>query len=294
MSHILSLRGIGQPIAYFPKLSIYLGCINAGVFLGQMVFWSDKTDNPLGVYKTSEEITKETGLSYKQQVSARKKLVSLGLISETYKRLDHRLYFKFNTERFDEWFSEMLLANEQNGISPNDEMEFPELPKGHFGEIPNVSSGTNKKVVREQPKGHFVIQEITTENTTKNTSDIQTHIGGLEFQNLEWQPDLNLLLNVIRTSGIGANAQSVINMPDYQFHLGNFNAHWENKTDLTENQRTRKFAQWLILEFKKIKPSGQQKSASKTTSVVNRNVNDAWPEIPEYAPASDIDTGDML
>ena len=96
MSHILSLRGTGQPIAYFPKLGKYIGCVKAGIFLGQMVFWSDKTDNPLGVYKTSEQIEEETGLSYREQVSARKKLVALGLISETYKRLDHRLYFKFN------------------------------------------------------------------------------------------------------------------------------------------------------------------------------------------------------
>lgn len=147
MSHYLSIRGIGQPIAYFPKLSIYLGCINAGVLLGQMIFWHDKTDNPLGVYKTAEEITQETGLSYKQQINARKKLVSLGLITETYKRLDHRLFFKFNVERFDEWFTEMLLANE-----------------------PNVSSRTAQTEVREELKGQIVIQK----NTTKNTSKITT------------------------------------------------------------------------------------------------------------------------
>lgn len=114
-----------------------------------------------------------------------------------------------------------------------------------------------------------------------------------ENQDESWKPDSNFLLNVIRES-VGIQAQSVLDMADYDFHLGNFNAHWENKTDLTENQRTRKFAQWLILEFKKIKPSGQQKTASKTTSGLSRNVNDAWPEIPEYAPAADIDTGDML
>ncbi|MFW1807615.1 hypothetical protein ACG9Z8_06455 [Acinetobacter ursingii] len=115
-----------------------------------------------------------------------------------------------------------------------------------------------------------------------------------ENQNGSWKPDSNFLLNVIRES-VGIQAQKVLDMPDYEFHLGNFNAHWENKIDLTENQRTRKFAQWLIIEFKKIKSSGQPKSAGKTTPVVNRNVNDAWGEIPEYAPAvDDIDLGDMV
>lgn len=129
-----------------------------------------------------------------------------------------------------------------------------------------------------------------TDNRINNTHTLSAD----ENQNESWKPDSNILINVIRES-VGIQAQSVLDMPDFQFHLGNFNAHWENKTDLTENQRTRKFAQWLILEFKKIKTSGQQKSTSKTTSGVNRNVNDAWPEIPEHAPAvDDIDLGGMV
>lgn len=138
---------------------------------------------------------------------------------------------------------------------------------------------------------------IATDKTQNRIDNINTHtLSASENENQDesWKPDSNFLLNVIRES-VGVQAQSVLDMSDFQFHLGNFNAHWENKTDLTENQRTRKFAQWLILEFKKIKTSGQQKSTSKTTSGVNRNVNDAWPEIPEYAPAvDDIDLGGMV
>ena len=131
-----------------------------------------------------------------------------------------------------------------------------------------------------------------TDNRINNTHTLSASENA--NQDESWKPDSNFLLNVIRES-VGIQAQSVLDMSDFQFHLGNFNAHWENKTDLTENQRTRKFAQWLILEFKKIKTSGQQKSTSKTTSGVNRNVNDAWPEIPEHAPAvDDIDLGGMV
>lgn len=107
-----------------------------------------------------------------------------------------------------------------------------------------------------------------------------------ENQNESWKPDSNILINVIRES-VGIQAQSVLDMPDYEFHLGNFNAHWENKIDLTENQRTRKFAQWLILEFKKTKSSGQPKNQSKSNPTVSRNVNDAHGDIPDYAPAVD-------
>lgn len=94
------------------------------------------------------------------------------------------------------------------------------------------------------------------------------------------------MINVIRES-VGIQAQSVLDMPDYEFHLGNFNAYREDKIGLTENQRTRKFAQWLIQEFKKAKSSGQPKNQRKSNPTVSRNVNDAHGDIPDYAPAVD-------
>ncbi|MGM1003032.1 hypothetical protein [Acinetobacter haemolyticus] len=107
-----------------------------------------------------------------------------------------------------------------------------------------------------------------------------------------WTPNSEILLNVIRQS-MGIQAEQVIAMHDYEFHLGNFNAHWENKVDLTENQKTRKFAQWLILEFKK--PKSSVKTKSKKSSNTSRNVNDAWGDEQQYAPAvDDIDLEGML
>ncbi|MDR7655517.1 hypothetical protein [Acinetobacter junii] len=89
-----------------------------------------------------------------------------------------------------------------------------------------------------------------------------------------WTPNPEILLNVIRES-VGIQAESVIAMPEYKFHLGNFNAHWENKIDLTENQKTRKFAQWLILEFKKQAVSNNKSKPEKAIQT-SLNVNEAW------------------
>lgn len=256
MSHILSLRGTGQPIAYFPKLGKYIGCVKAGIFLGQMVFWSDKTDNPLGVYKTSEQIEEETGLSYREQVSARKKLVALGLISETYKRLDHRLYFKFNEECFDNWLSEVILANVQS-----------------------VSSPTDESAVREQTKAQFV----TTENTTKNTTDINTHNNAqTEIQNPDsWKPNLDQLANALRTTKYSQRVSEILGMEDFQFHLGNFNVHHEKNHQISDNQKLRKFAQWIFQEFEKQMAKAERderKTKGYGTEKQNSNldVNTAW------------------
>lgn len=171
-----------------------------------------------------------------------------------------------------------------------------------------TESNKNSSNVPQEFQNHS--KGIPMENTLKGTEhngqgqvrdNINTHTQSASEnqkpqseESKPWKPDSEILLNVIRQS-MGIQAEQVITMPDYEFHLGNFNAHWENKTDLTENQRTRKFAQWLILEFKKIKPSGQQKPSSKTNTAVSRNVNDAWGKPQDYAPAvDDIDLEGML
>ncbi|WP_151765331.1 YdaU family protein [Acinetobacter soli] len=160
---------------------------------------------------------------------------------------------------------------------------------------PEDNPNTSEMVINENPKETQSVILGSQSETQKNLNRkplTDNHINNThtlsadENQNESWKPDSNILINVIRES-VGIQAQSVLDMPDYEFHLGNFNAHWENKIDLTENQRTRKFAQWLILEFKKAKSSGQPKNQSKSNPTVSRNVNDAHGDIPDYAPAVD-------
>lgn len=105
MSHYLTLKRIGQAVAYYPNLTKKLGNVNASILLSQFIYWHDKTEHPLGVYKTQDEIKAETGLSRKEQETGRKVLRELGLITETYKRTEHKLYFLFHPEVFDEWFN---------------------------------------------------------------------------------------------------------------------------------------------------------------------------------------------
>lgn len=151
MSHYLTLKGVGHPVAYFPKLGSYLDSVTAGVFLCQMIYWHDKATSELGVYKSSEEITNETGLTYREQATARKKLVALGLIEEKNKRLEHRIYFLFKPDVFDDWLSGCL------GIE--------------IGERRKRISGSAESASRRTTKTQFVIQENTQENTTDINSE---------------------------------------------------------------------------------------------------------------------------
>jgi hypothetical protein len=69
-------------VGYSPDLAKLVGGATTGLFLSQLLFLSDKGANPEGwVYKSEQEMSKETGLSKREQQTARRKLLSLGVIA---------------------------------------------------------------------------------------------------------------------------------------------------------------------------------------------------------------------
>jgi hypothetical protein len=69
-------------VGYSPDLARIVGGATIGLFLSQLLFLSDKGHNPEGwIYKSEAEMGKETGLTKREQQSARRKLLSLGVIA---------------------------------------------------------------------------------------------------------------------------------------------------------------------------------------------------------------------
>jgi hypothetical protein len=69
-------------VGYSPDLARIVGGVTIGLFLSQLLFLSDKGANPDGwVYKSEQEMGKETGLSKREQQTARRKLLALGIIA---------------------------------------------------------------------------------------------------------------------------------------------------------------------------------------------------------------------
>jgi len=69
-------------IGYSPDLARIVGGATIGLFLSQLLFLSDKGHDPDGwVYKSEAEMGKETGLTKREQQTARRKLLSLGVIA---------------------------------------------------------------------------------------------------------------------------------------------------------------------------------------------------------------------
>ena len=149
------LRYTGRPIAYHPRLAKPLGSVNAAILFGQLVYWHDKTNNPLGVYKTALEIEEETGLSTKEQETARKKLKERGVLIETLKRLEHRLFFKIDFDAYDAYMDEYISENPcYITVSPHSQ-------KG--------DSGSANYTLDETQKGDSYIGALDYHNITTDT-----------------------------------------------------------------------------------------------------------------------------
>jgi hypothetical protein len=130
-----------------------------------------KQHDPDGwIYKTVEEITCETGLSYREQATARKHLINLGVLEEHHNRLEHKMFFRINHERLDTVW-EAWLEKEESRIcnSRTAESAFREVRNAQFGECGKRNSGTAESAVRID-KGTETTSEITSETTTENIS----------------------------------------------------------------------------------------------------------------------------
>lgn len=104
-SQVMSKRYLGRPVAYYPNLAKILGGVNATVFWCQLYYWTDKQHDPEGwIYKTQDELMEETGLSFDEQRTVRKKLKDKGVLEEEYRRLEHKLYYRLNFDAFDALF----------------------------------------------------------------------------------------------------------------------------------------------------------------------------------------------
>ena len=157
------LFDFGRPVAYYPGLVKHFGSVNAVLFFCQIFYWKDKSYSELGVYKSSDDITEETGLTYREQQSARKKLKELGILEETEKRLEHRIYFRINLEKLNETLTQVV------DFTPNDKSAFRETTKAHSGKRQKRIPGNDKSAFRETTKAHSDHTEITSEITSEIT-----------------------------------------------------------------------------------------------------------------------------
>lgn len=125
------LRGLGQPATYYPEMRKITGSLTSTVFFFNFYYWTGSESSKDGwIYKSAEQIEKETGLTYDEQRGARMKLKKLGLIEEHYRRFEHLMYYRVRPDMLDHLWVEVYgdsqireLGNSQMGDMGNSQFD---------------------------------------------------------------------------------------------------------------------------------------------------------------------------
>lgn len=101
----------GRPIAYYPRLRQIAGSTNAAILLCQLIYWTGKQRDPDGwIQKRAkpgestnfgpfeQSLADETGMTYDEELTARRLLRPRGLIKERLDRVNHCVYFRVDLE----------------------------------------------------------------------------------------------------------------------------------------------------------------------------------------------------
>jgi hypothetical protein len=175
------LTDVGRPIAYYPGLRRITGSTTATVFVCQLLYWTGKEKDGDGwIYKVSDEIENETGLSYDEQKTAREKLLAAGLIEEKYARLEHRMYFKVNLETLNELWGNGESDIRETGNTALGKAESPDSLNRNLTE--NTSQNTNNGAKEKDAPTLPLEWQIA---AGKETVELQT-------EDQEWRANVDL------------------------------------------------------------------------------------------------------
>lgn len=153
---------IGRPVAYYPSFKRVAFTTTASILLCQLLYWTNKTKDGW-IWKTSEQLEEETGLSYEEQKTARAKLRELNLITEDYDRINHELKFKINEDILNDRWSKAG-GKVVKSISIPEELKKPKENKTwvdmvkDMAESPQEWKGIKKEEFRNMVKGKFSVR----------------------------------------------------------------------------------------------------------------------------------------
>jgi hypothetical protein len=171
-------------VGYSPDLARAVGGATIGVFLSQLLFLSDKGANPDGwVYKSEAEMGRETGLTKREQQTARRKLLSLGVIAIERRGFRFSYHFKVIWERLYQ-----VIAGIQRPQN---------VPTEKIQSAQNVAAQSERNVSAEPPQWQQNVpkeqwQNVATQDRENNTENKETEETTRENQKM-WDEALEKL-----------------------------------------------------------------------------------------------------
>lgn len=161
---------LDRPIA-FQRVFVALGAgITGALLLSQAVYWSRRSGNDTGwFFKTQAEWEEETGLRRAEQETARKRLLTLGVMDEDRKGIPAKLYYRVNFEKLEQLLSPRLTSKQDCGIPANKDAANSQTGSLESG-APDCGIPANRIAKKSQTK----LRKTTTETTAETTADISS------------------------------------------------------------------------------------------------------------------------
>lgn len=141
---------LDRPIAYHRCFVTLTGSVTAAVLLSQAVYWSRRTGagNHGWFWKTSSDWEEETGLSRREQDTARGILRGLGFWEEEKRGIPARLWFRLDLEQL-----EQLLTSEKTSLAESAKLDRRKTPNWTGGNRQTISENTPETTTIPPPDG---------------------------------------------------------------------------------------------------------------------------------------------
>lgn len=163
------LEGLSTKI-YHPELVDLLGGITPCLLLCQFSYWTGKQKDPEGwIYKTQEEIKRETGLSSNEQRTARKHLTDRGILKERFIGTPRRLEFSVDCNIL----KNLWLAFQLEGVKPTakEDKRKHNKPSSFCIEARKNTKAESAHKLKKSIYGDIDNQSIEIENININKSE---------------------------------------------------------------------------------------------------------------------------
>lgn len=157
-----------RPIAFHRVfVSLDIG-ITGALLLSQSIYWSRRCSDDNGwFFKNAAEWEEETGMTRREQETARKRLKAAGFIHEELRGVPATLNFKVD---FDAILEALRLSESANQVSTKSQNQFQQKRESslHKSAKPASTKRRNKSVVNEQTNIKKDYYRDYTETTTEN------------------------------------------------------------------------------------------------------------------------------
>jgi hypothetical protein len=211
-------------VGYSPDLARIVGGATTGLFLSQLLFLSDKGANPDGwVYKSEAEMGRETGLTKREQQTARRKLLSLGVIAIERRGFKFTYHFKILWERLYQ-IIEKSLSNQTRGSQSQQNVATEKVERLQTVPTEQEQTVTTEIVECQQNVSTKWRQNVPTHNRENNTEKKLPEKTDRENESV-WQKVLDQLKADLPASDAGVgearlNGTALLQVTDTTARIG--------------------------------------------------------------------------